>query len=205
MDESCHTREWVMSCIWMSRVTHINESCPTYEWVLSHIWMSHVMHTSKSCHTHGMSHVTHINGSCHTHDDWAHIRDHGERTATYMKESCRTYEWDMSHVWMGHVTRMNESVTHMKTYSLWTATLTTHSNDACHMCLRVMSHICTHIHEGSRKKVSNMWLIHMCDSFICVTHAWVMSHIGMSHVTHVNESCHTYEWVMSHILMIHVT
>jgi len=24
-------------------------------------------------------------------------------------------------------------------------------------------------------------------------------HIGMSHVTHMNESCHTYEWVMSHI------
>jgi len=25
------------------------------------------------------------------------------------------------------------------------------------------------------------------------------SHIWMSHVTHINESCHTYEWVMSHI------
>ena len=25
----------------------------------------------------------------------------------------------------------------------------------------------------------------------------------MSHVTHMNESCHTYEWVMSHIWMIH--
>ena len=27
----------------------------------------------------------------------------------------------------------------------------------------------------------------------------------MSHVTHMNESCHTYEWVMSHIWMSHVT
>ena len=27
-----------------------------------------------------------------------------------------------------------------------------------------------------------------------------MSHIWMSHVTHMNESCHTYEWVMSHTL-----
>ena len=26
-----------------------------------------------------------------------------------------------------------------------------------------------------------------------------MSHIWMSHVTHMNESCHTYEWVISHI------
>ena len=46
-----------------------------------------------------------------------------------------------------------------------------------------------------------------------------MSHICMSHVTHVNESCHTYtcdrtqrllthitiSWVMSHICMSHVT
>jgi len=39
----------------------------------------------------------------------------------------------------------------------------------------------------------------------CHTHEWVMSHIWMSHVTHMNESCHTYEWVMSHIRMSHVT
>ena len=32
-----------------------------------------------------------------------------------------------------------------------------------------------------------------------------MSHIWMSHVTHMNESCHTYEWVMKHIKMSHVT
>jgi len=28
----------------------------------------------------------------------------------------------------------------------------------------------------------------------CHTYEWVMSHIWMSHVTHMNESCHTYEW-----------
>jgi len=39
----------------------------------------------------------------------------------------------------------------------------------------------------------------------CHTYEWVMSHIWMSHVTHMNESCHTYEWVMSHIWMMHVT
>ena len=30
---------------------------------------------------------------------------------------------------------------------------------------------------------------------------WVMTNIRMSHVTHMNESCHTYEWIMSHIWM----
>ena len=39
----------------------------------------------------------------------------------------------------------------------------------------------------------------------CHTHEWVMSHIWMSQVTHMNESCHTYEWVMLHIWMSHVT
>ena len=30
-------------------------------------------------------------------------------------------------------------------------------------------------------------------------------HIWMSHVTHMNESCHTYEWVVPHIWMEHVS
>ena len=34
---------------------------------------------------------------------------------------------------------------------------------------------------------------------------WVMSHIWMSHVTHMNESCHTHERVMPHIWMSHPT
>ena len=33
----------------------------------------------------------------------------------------------------------------------------------------------------------------------------VMTHIWLSHVTHMNESCHTYAWATSHIYMIHVT
>ena len=36
-----------------------------------------------------------------------------------------------------------------------------------------------------------------------VTEEWFMSHMWMSHVRHMNESCHTYEWVMSHIWMSH--
>jgi len=28
---------------------------------------------------------------------------------------------------------------------------------------------------------------------------WVMSHIWMSHVTHMIKSCHTHEWVSSHV------
>ena len=37
------------------------------------------------------------------------------------------------------------------------------------------------------------------------TYEWVMAHIWMSHVTHMNETCHTYECVVPHIWMRHVT
>jgi len=30
---------------------------------------------------------------------------------------------------------------------------------------------------------------------VCVTHKWVTSHVRLSHVTRVNESCGMYEWV----------
>ena len=67
-NESCHTYEWVMSCMRMRHVKHMNESCHTYIWVMSHMWMGHVTYTNESCHTnewvvsniwmsHVMSHV----------------------------------------------------------------------------------------------------------------------------------------------------
>jgi len=34
---------------------------------------------------------------------------------------------------------------------------------------------------------------------------WDMSHIWMSHVTHVNESCHVYEWAMPQICLSRVS
>ena len=77
---------------------------------------------------------------------------------TYMNESCRTYEWVMLHIWMSHVTYMNES---------------------CHIYEWVMSHI---------------WMSHVTHmNESCHTYEWVMSHIWISYVTHMYESCHTYE------------
>jgi len=38
----------------------------------------------------------------------------------------------------------------------------------------------------------------------CHIHAYMMSHMWTSHVTHVNESCHTYERVMTHMWMSRV-
>jgi len=61
----CHTYEWVMSHLWMSRVTHMNDSCHTHvgergetayvvpnsqSTVMSHMRMSHVTSVKESCH-----------------------------------------------------------------------------------------------------------------------------------------------------------
>jgi len=40
--------------------------------------------------------------------------------------------------------------------------------------------------------------------YTCHTCEWVMSHMWISHVAHVNESCRTCERVMSHMWMSHV-
>ena len=78
---SIRYRCWIMSLIWMSRVTHMNEPCHRYEWVMSHIWMRHV-----TLHS--------IRYRC-----WI----------PQVNKSSRTYEWVMSHIWMRHVAHMNES------------------------------------------------------------------------------------------------
>jgi len=83
---------------------------------------------------------------------------------TRMNECHHTYEWVTLHLWMSHITHMSES---RHTYER----VMTHRRKTEHLLridlafLRVMSH--------SRREC-------------------IMSHIWMSHVTHVYESCHRY-------------
>jgi len=72
----------------------------------------------------------------------------------------------------------------------------------------VMSHIwmipsqVTHVNDLWHTK----WMSHVTHmNESCHTYEWVISHVWMSHVTRMNESSHTYEWVMSHVWMSRVT
>jgi len=73
----------------------------------------------------------------------------------------------------------------------------------------VMWHICNELFsQGVRTQrvLSHVWMSHVTHvDESCHTYEWVMSHMWMSHVTHVNESCHICEWVMSHVWMSYVT
>ena len=108
-----------------------------------------------------------------------------------MNWSCHAHEWIMSHIWTGHVTRMNEScytcdwvMSHIWMQRHWWVHVSlmghvTWMNGSCHAHEWVMSHI-------------NEWVM---------SHIWVIWHIWMGHVTHLNGPCHTFEWVMSQTWM----
>ena len=58
--------------------------------------------------------------------------------------------------------------------------------------------------------MSHVWMSHVTHvKYGWHAHAhdvgWVMSHIWMTHVTYMDESCHMYEGVMSHVWISHVT
>jgi len=128
----------------------------------------------------------------------------------------------VSHTWMSHVTHMNESC-HTYEYTPGSEAATVNGslqrfvppwlpNERAARC-RTMAP-CSAVltaggrePRGSRSRVTQKTCAASTCRVIesCHTYEWVMSHIRMSHVTHMNESCHTYERVMSHIWMSHVT
>jgi len=100
----------------------VQVSHATYEYIMSHIWMSHVAHT----HTHTNQTpdlyewkvykrvMPHMNMSCHVYE-WVTWHTHSHiRRLTCMTEK-RTNE--SCHIWMCHVTYMNES-RHTHTHTL---------------------------------------------------------------------------------------
>jgi len=125
MNESCHPHEWVMSHTWMSHVTHRNASCLTLKRTPAalHVRMSNVTHIDESCHTHASSHtyewvtshtcmilVTLMNESyhickrviSHLRADPSHL-GMGTSSLPRINESCHTYAWVLSLVWMSHI------------------------------------------------------------------------------------------------------
>jgi len=142
-----------------------------------------------------------------------------------------TRSWVMSHVWMGHVTPRNGSchTLHYCYIKCWAQRQTevyarlasAFVNDPfiCHMgqsrresmrdarptlYMKLSAQVDTSL--AQMRVLSHMWMsrvTHMDES--CHSYGYVMSHISTSLVTHVNASCHTYEWVLSHTWMSHVT
>ena len=137
------------------------------------------------------------NESCHTYK-WVVSRIWMGRVIQinwschiHMNGSCHKYEWVVSHIWMGCVTHMNESC---HTYE-WVVS---------HIWRRPVTYMNTWYHTHECKGIiAPIWISHVTHmNGSCHSHGHAIS---MSHVTHMNESCHTYESVMSHIWISHVT
>jgi len=152
----------------MSHVTHIS----MYEWVTSQKGMRHVTHTNESGDMYKhvtMSHVTHVH--------------EGVRRAFIVMDlkctckSCHTYNL----VWMSHLT--NRNVSHYE--CVWVMShVYTHKIESRHTCVRVMSHVWNESCHTWDSALTHEYSLH--------TFEWAMSHMWISHVTQIYESCHTY-------------
>jgi len=130
-----------------------------------------------------------------------------------MNESCPTYEWVVSHIWMSHVPHMNESC---PTYEwVMSHTLMSHvghmeksMNESCLTYKSVMSRIC-------RTRMSHVSHIKKwCDTYewvlVRIIYTWDMTHSlrhmrDMTHAIHINELSYTWflreTWLMQYIWM----
>jgi len=114
-----YKRSLDMSHVWISHVIHMIQICYVlFVWhdVMSYVWMTYVTRTNE--------YVTRTNELCHTscHTcEWviSHAAARRKNPATdkfthvshdtRINESCHTYEQVESHIWMSHVTFMNDS------------------------------------------------------------------------------------------------
>ena len=126
--------------------------------------------------------------------------------------SCHVCEWGMSHVWMSHVTHMEESLCLVLSHNA--SRETEYAKEPYKRDYFVQKRPIFLLGDNvSQKKqlleyvpvVTHIWMSHVtCVHESCHMYAWVSSYVWRSHVARMDESCHTYEWVMSHIWLSHV-
>ena len=121
---------------------------------------------------------------------------------TCVKESCHTCEGVMSHIWMSHV--IHDERRHF---------IYTYIYIYIYMCVCVCVYIYIYLvytwretglyhlpHIPPSKRAKSYLRMSRVTTILnesCHPHEQVVSHIWMSHVTHMNKSCYAYEWVMS--------
>jgi len=102
-----------------------------------------------------------------------------------VNESCPFCEWSMSLMWMSHVTRAKMCA--WRFCLPWYAfSHVPPANESCLSCEWAISR--SMIHSTYMKVCA--WLFRLV---LCLGMHWVTSLLCMSHVPHVNESCHKYE------------
>jgi len=155
--------------------------CLSLSLCLSHTRTHAHTRTQAPTNTHTDNTHSHVNTHTHAHQHHTcrphHVPAH-ESWCKQLHEACHTCKWGMSHMWIHHATRINES---HRIYMCRKSTSAheswrTHQRDVAH---RPLQHI-THTHKSRHTDH-------------CVT-----SHIQISHSTRIPESRHTSESVTAH-------
>jgi len=139
-------------CRRVAQLPHSCRVCACDSFVYAHIHVHTHTHTytpTQSISLPYLTGVAWVDESCHTHTQWAASVCHAyewlcDVTRAYMwYESCHADTWVMSHIWIRHVTQMNESC----------RTHTQRVASACHTYRWVMWHTNT----VSSISVSHKW------------------------------------------------
>jgi len=192
--ESTCARKWINICICIYSFTRAHIICAhcTYEWVMPHFVTPH---SSLNHGIHMISHVVHTNGR------FKHVRK-SFSTRVYLKnegDSASLY-WGFRDVISNQVSCVHTWISH--TYKCLESLIchVAQTNGTCHVAHKSGAHVngSCHAYEWV---MSHIWMGHVAH----MNESCCMSQIWMCHVAHVNESRHTREWVMSHLWMSHVT
>jgi len=195
INESCRAYEWVLSRIWMSHRSHMWTS-GSLGWLLheSEMWMNHVKRNS-------ISPVTHMNGSLLTHVN-EQIVEVIAAWVTNVNQSCHTYQWVLSRIW-------KSSSAHV----WLSRSLKWFLNESLHTCERDTLHMCTCMNKMVTNDSRDWFFLSISSEVWFFDRGGsIFPHHGFS-PTIVNKTCHadarflshTYEWVLSHIWMSPVT
>jgi len=171
MNESWHTRVWVMVHVWMSVL--LSEWVILYDWMSPSIlftWMRVCVRLSMflnyPCHI-WMGHGTHAHESWRTYE-WV-ILDCWVNEPFYIPELVVPYcwAWVMAHVWLRHGVHMNQSC-------LRTRFARGSRDDA------LISHVYSYISHLWLIHMSHDWLIHMSRDWLI--HMYAISHTWLIHM-----------------------
>ena len=210
-----HMIFWIMSwfghdCCWQQR--HRNTKiCRPYEWVLSHVWVSQITYMTASWFSHDCCWQQR-----HGNTKICQMGVMGSQCIAVRCVCCGV----LSNMYTGLVTE-NKHISNASCH-ICVACVAWASVLQCVVCvavycpkytwglsrmkMRVMSHMCrvcgtTHVTRMNEPCHICHTSFQICMNDSCHTSEWVMSHILMSHVTHLNESCHTYvEWALFSLL-----
>ena len=100
--------EWLVHTCDMKHLIQVFVLHHTYEGVMPRIWKSYITHVKRSCHTSDAG----VWRQERIHLGWMNSliefdkNPLGSFVLHNMKESCPTYEWATSHIWMSHVTHL---------------------------------------------------------------------------------------------------